>query len=346
MGKYHNLTWLIKPDFTTYLNLNRFYGMQDIDMIGLFGARGTGKSTALAIRGCSNFEDKDEQIAIIRRYKEQTQASKDYFNKVVADVHTKGICKGAYEYKVGKDTLGFGLTLSLYQNFKSGIDFSKVTTIVFEEYLKTKGSLQRYLKDEMSAVFELISTIVRTRNNYKIFFVSNNVDFFNPLFEFYNVPSFTSSYTDRNKGVYLELIPVNPKLLELEKETPLYKLTQGTAYHDYHYHNALLTSNKVKISVKDIKAVLLCRMVFNRITLNIYRDRNNCIFIEWRDKIIKDDLAYEIMKDNKYNYQYIKNFKESTLCRFIRVCYYHDDVYYNNQKAYEILEPFMELIKA
>ena len=242
MGKYHNLTWIIKTDFTTYLNLNRFYGMQDIDMIGLFGARGTGKSTALAIRGCSNFEDKDEQIAIVRRYKEQTQASKDYFNKVVADVHTKGICKGAYEYKVGKDTLGFGLTLSLYQNFKSGIDFSKVTTIVFEEYLKTKGSLQRYLKD--------------------------------------------------------------------------------------------------------IKAVLLCRMIFNRNTLNIYRDRNNCIFIEWRDKIIKDDLAYEIMKDNKYNYQYIKNFKESTLCRFIRVCYYHDDVLYNNQKAYEILEPFMELIKA
>ena len=108
----------------------------------------------------------------------------------------------------------------------------------------------KYLPDEIHAFFELVSTITRTRKNYKIIIIGNNADIFNIYFDYFKVPSFDGIYVDKTRGLYCELSKINPDLLKVEQETPLYKLVNGTPYGEYHYNNKPLTKNfdyKIKL---------------------------------------------------------------------------------------------------
>lgn len=335
----------IIEDYVLHYNINRLYSYGDIiSTFILIGGRGIGKSTGLGIKCIKNFRNKGEECAIIKRYVDETKEIKDYFDKIVNGIKIQGIAKGIFEYRLQGKRLGFGLALSKQQSFKSGINFDNVTTIIFEEAFLIRGSKVPYLQNEAMQLLELISTIVRKRKNYKVFIIGNNADIFNPYCEFFNVPTFKDYYIDRNRGLYVELAPTKKELLEVEKETPLYRLTKGTPYGDYHYNNSTLVTNKGNIIPKHYKSVLMYRLIFNNQTLNIYR-HELMLYVEWRDKPIKDNLAYIIMENNNYNYYYTKLFMSSDLAEFTRLCYYDNNIGYSDNKAIEIFATFMEVIK-
>lgn len=336
---------LITEDYVKYFNVNRLYSHQDLTTFVLIGGRGTGKTTGLLIKSLKNFRNNDEQVVYLRRYKSEIKKAKEVFNPIVAGVKTKGIGEGAFEYVINGKRLGYGLALSLQQTFKSGIDFTKVTTLIYDEAILQRGGTYRYLSNEIEFLLELISTIFRTRKNYKVFIIGNNADVFNPYFEYWNVPTFKGSWFDRVRGLYCELIPTKAELLEVEKETPLYRLTKGTNYGNYHYDNEVLATSKGKIAPKDYRAVLMFRLVFNKQTLNIYRQRGNTLYVEWKDKVINDSISFIILENNSQNYYYIKTFMQSDLCTLVRIWYYDNRVIYHNAKAIEIFSTFMEMIK-
>lgn len=76
------------------------------------------------------------------------------------------------------DILGFTFALSEQEHNKS-ISYPKVKTILFDEFI-TKGM---YLTDEFMAFMNTLSTIIRQRDNVKIFMCGNTVNKFNPYFE-------------------------------------------------------------------------------------------------------------------------------------------------------------------
>lgn len=335
----------IIEDYVHYYNVNRLYSYGDIiSFFILIGGRGIGKSTGLAIKCVKNFRNNNEECVVIRRYVDETKIIADYFSKVVCGISVKGIAKGAFEYKLQGKRLGFGLALSKQQSFKSGINFENVTTIIFEEAFLMKGSKVPYMQNEAEQFLELISTIVRTRKNYKVFIVGNNADIFNPYCEYFNVPTFKDYYINRERGLYVELAPTKEELLKVEQDTPLHKLTKGTSYGDYHYGNVVLTTTKGKIIPKHYKAILMFRLVVNNQTLNIYR-HELMLYVEWRDKAITDNMAYIIMENGNYNYYYTKMFMNSDLAEFTRLCYYDNNIGYSDNKAIEIFARIMEVIK-
>ena len=335
---------LITPDYKTYVNSNKWYSYDYCSMFIIYGGRGVGKTTSLAFHVVDNFVNKGEEFVYVRRYKTELKKAQGMLNPLYSGITIQGIGQGGFQWTNNGVRLGYGLALTAEQTFKSGVDFSKVTTLIFDEFTILRGGTYRYLDEEVKHFLELISTVFRTRTNYKIFLLGNNLDAFNPYSEYFNIPVFDEKYIDKERGLYCEFLKHNPNLLKKEQETPLYKLTKGTEYGDYHYENKVLVTKTGTIGVKDPNAKLLCRLVVNRVTLNIYRQNVDTMFVEFRDKVIKDDWSYIILENTKPNYLYVGMYRTSNVCKFIDICYFNDMVLYSCDRAISVFETFMEAV--
>ena len=338
----------IKENYDLFFNPNRLLSYLYIGFYILIGGRGIGKTTGLLILFFKRWLSNGEQFVLVRRYKNEIKKAKGCFDKIVSGVTIKNVGDGVYEFRYQNKVMGWGIALTIQQSVKSGINFEYVKYILYDEAVLKASATSRYLADEIHFLFELISTITRERDDYKVFIVGNNADIFNPYFEYFSIPTFDNVYIDKERGIYCELCPTKEELLEQEKKSPLYRATKNTSYGEYHYNNKVLVdSDDIKIGVKDYRDKLLFRLVFNNQTLNVYLRRDNelSLFIEWRDKVIDDSMTYKIMENNNPNYMYMKLYRTNDIKSLVDRAYYTKAVTYQNEKAYQIFKHFMEELK-
>lgn len=340
------LQLLIKPDYEKYVNVNRWFSYDNISTFIIVGGRGIGKTTGLGIHVLQDFISKGDEFVYVRRYIKELTKAKGFLAPIgTPEPKVIGLSTGAYMWTHNKERIGYGLALSSQQSFKSGFDFRKVKTLIFDEAILKRGGMYRYLDNEIEMLFELISTIFRDRTGYRIFILGNNADVFNPYWEYFKIPNFDRNFIDKERGLYCEKASNSPVLLEAEKKTPLYKLTQGTSYFKYHYENELLgQKNHIRIAPKPLKAVLLVRFVVNGYTLNIYRVKQEELFLEIREKVIKDDKSFTILDDMELNYYHVRELRKTDLFNFISHMFYLDGIVYENELAYAIMANVMDLL--
>lgn len=301
------------------------------------GGRGIGKTTGLLIQALRNC-NKDEQFIYLRRYKPELKefVDKKSLDKICDDIIYKGGENG-YTFLYKDTILGYGIALATALKYKSA-DFSKVTMIIYDESILDRGSTYHYLKNEVVAFLEFVSTVVRTRTNVKVFILGNNADIFNPYNAYFNVPIYDNIYT-RGKALYCELAKNSPKLLELEKKTGLYELIKGTAYGDYHYENKVLVTNNYEIATKPSSARILCRAIINGTTLNFYTynddKRELNIFVEFVGKVIEGDITFYLFDSGKVNYEYFGRFRNRYRAVFARLRCNHR-MKFDSDKAGEV----------
>lgn len=340
-----------KEDYETFLNPNRFYSYNDIHFFVLMGGRGMGKTTSFLIKCLKKSIFNNEKFVLVRRYKNETQKAKKVFDKISPNIKPQGIGEGGYEFireektednKTIKKSLGYLLTLSMQATFKSGVNFDDVTTIIFDEAILKPRGAYRYLHGEVEEFLELISTIVRLRKNYKVFILGNNLDYFNPYYEYFKVPRVKKQYIDRDRKLYIEEMENKEKFKQKQEDTPLHALIKGTAYGDYHDNNKVLSNYNGIIGVKSINATLYVRYIINDRTLNIYLQEGYKLFVELRNKIIKDNKSVVIYENSKPNYGQVKEYRNTELSKFIYNRFSHGKILYENETACELFNITIE----
>lgn len=166
----------------------------------IFGERSNGKTYALLKQGLADYLKDGSQVAYVRRWKEDVigrRASRLY-SSLVENGEVEKLSNGEYtgiHYWAGKfylcnyddagkaiygdtDIIAFPFALSDGEHDKS-TSFPKVKTIIFDEFLTNKT----YLVDEFVLFMNTISTIVRKRDNVKIYMLGNTVNKFCPYFK-------------------------------------------------------------------------------------------------------------------------------------------------------------------
>lgn len=182
MTKYYDLRNILKKD--------AHYNM-------IFGERSNGKTYACLLYGLERYCKYSEEMAIIRRWSEDITGKRAsvLFNALiennVIDKLTKHTWDNVYYY-AGKWYLCryegdkricdnkpfcYGFAISQYEHDKS-TSYPNVTTIIFDEFLTRNV----YLRDEFISFMNTISTIIRQRNNVKIFMLGNTVSKYCPYF--------------------------------------------------------------------------------------------------------------------------------------------------------------------
>lgn len=166
----------------------------------IFGERSNGKTYAVLKYGVENYIRTGKQIALVRRFIEDIRGKRGdvLFNALSANGEIEKMTKGRYTFikhvnrrfylayrdeDLGKDVcdstpLGYSFALNEMEHDKS-TSYPDITTIMFDEFL----TRQVYLKDEFVTFMNVISTIVRNRDDVKIFMLGNTVNKYCPYFD-------------------------------------------------------------------------------------------------------------------------------------------------------------------
>lgn len=183
--------------------LQKFYSLDNINSKDatynmIIGQRSNGKSYAALLQGLKNYARTGEQMALIRRYREDFIGKRGQvmfdalLNNDEVKKATKGMWSGIFyqssKWYFCKDIDGvllkadepfcYGFALSEMEHDKS-TSYPKITTIVFDEFISRVG----YLKDEFVIFCNVISTIIRHRTNVKIYMLGNTVNKYCPYFD-------------------------------------------------------------------------------------------------------------------------------------------------------------------
>ena len=184
----------------------KFYSLDNIltknaDYNIVFGERSNGKTYAALEYGIKQFVESgyQNQTAIIRRWKEDIKGKRaeTLYNALEANGRIAELTNGEYTevyyfngryYLSNYDSniqkhvphtkpLAFTFALSEMEHDKS-TSYPDITTVIFDEFLTRRY----YLPDEFILFMNVLSTIIRHRNNVKIFMLGNTVNKYCPYF--------------------------------------------------------------------------------------------------------------------------------------------------------------------
>ena len=163
----------------------------------VIGQRGNGKTYAVLKYGVERYiegyrEGKTEQLAIIRRYAEHFKGKRasTLFDNLVANGEIEKLSGGLFtgvQYRsnawyltyrdednnVVPDSVPFAYAFALTQvESDKSSSYPNVTTVLFDEFLSRSG----YLVDEFNLFQNTLSTIIRNKDNVRVFMCGNTVD--------------------------------------------------------------------------------------------------------------------------------------------------------------------------
>lgn len=183
----------------------KFYDIKHIDKKNatynvIFGERSNGKTYATLKKGLEQYWKDGSQVAYVRRWKEDItgRRAQRLYSGLNENGEIERITKGkftAVHYYAGRfylcnyddkgkaiygdsDVIGFTFALSDSEHDKS-TSFPNVNIIIFDEFLTNR----LYLNDEFVLFMNVVSTIVRKRDNVKIYMLGNTVNKFCPYFK-------------------------------------------------------------------------------------------------------------------------------------------------------------------
>ena len=189
----------------------KFYSLDNILSKGalynvIFGERSNGKTYAVLKLIIQNYAKKKGQGAVIRRWDEDIKGAKgdQIFAPLVDNGEIKKATRGKYDHvlhrgakfyfarwemrqtKTGAEKMTevadenpfcFAFALNLEEHYKS-TSYPKITTILFDEFLTRK----QYLIDEFITFQNVLSTIIRLRDDVTVFLCGNTINRYCPYF--------------------------------------------------------------------------------------------------------------------------------------------------------------------
>lgn len=180
-----------------YYSLDRILA-KNCDYNFIFSGRGPGKSTAMVNHLIDEFFQNDAEFVRIGRYDWEVSRTLmsnwfntvnyrkliDYTNNDEVLVKFEGGQWRLYEDAKHYRTMGYMVTLNNQDVFKS-VSYDGVTNIVYEEFAMLNQ--RDYMVGEVEAYLSAVSTIARSRQNVKAWFIGNTLDKHNPFFELFGI---------------------------------------------------------------------------------------------------------------------------------------------------------------
>lgn len=186
-------------------DVGEFYSTDEIDSYHahynvIFGKRSNGKTYSILKKIVKNYWEKGKQGAYVRRYRDDFKGKRGdvLFDALVADSVIEKITDGKwtsvryysgrwylskYDEESGRmipdsEPFCYAFSLASMEHDKS-TSYPNITTVFFDEFISRIG----YLPNEFVLFMNVLSTIIRQRNDVTIYMGGNTVNKYCPYFQ-------------------------------------------------------------------------------------------------------------------------------------------------------------------
>lgn len=342
----------------------------------IFGERSNGKTYCLLKKGLTNYFKDGSQLAYVRRWKEDITGRRaarlfsglNENNEVekLSDGKFKGVHYYAGKFylcnysETGKpiysdlDIIGFTFALSDGEHDKS-TSFPNVTTVIFDEFLTNR----LYLQDEFVLFMNTVSTIVRRRDNVKIYMLGNTVNKYCPYFQemgLTHIQKMTQGkidvyhYGESKLTVAVEYC--TSQKIKGNEETnkyfafnnPKLEMITGGAWELNLYPHL-----PVKYTPDNVLLMFFIEFSDNIYQCNVIDIEDNIfIYIHLKTTPIKnidDDLIYSLEHNFKSNYNRSVYKPTNKIQNKIALLFKTDKVFYQNNDVGDAVSNYLKIVK-
>ena len=319
----------------------------------VMGERGNGKSYDAKKRMIKNFINKKEQSIYIRRRQTDIDEVKEVFFSDIKEEFPNLEFKidGKYGLINGeKAIIFFALSTSLK---KKSSPFPNVTLMVFDEYIEPSFKFPNYLKNDMFYLFELINTVVRSRNNWKLLLIGNTISFVNPFFTMYGIEikdteqRFHKFEKDKDDGSYLITVELTdtPDFQKEYSKTKFAKLIKNTSYGGYAMKGKGYEDDQSFI-LKERRGqhIFICSLVYEQIEVGLWFNEQAHIYCD--DKIDNNSKKrYAVLNEDMRDYlQHIKIEENKWRTKQIKSAYQNGEMYFKNQEIKKFMQKVIKYL--
>lgn len=334
----------------------------------IIGERSNGKTFSVLSEILENYLKKHEQGAVIRRWEDdfKRQRGQQMFSALVNEGKLKDTIWDGIAYRSGKwflyrydeeldkkvmdrDPFCFAFALTTTEHDKS-TSYMGVTTILFDEFL----TRQSYLPDEFVLFMNTISTIVRFRDDVKIYMCANTVNKSAPYFKEMGLEHVAKmeqgkidiyTYGESNLKVAVEYCKPAQQSKPSDKyfafDNPKLQMITGGAWEVAVYPHL-----PIKYKPKDVRYRYFIMWENDILECDIVRvDKVIFTYIHRKTTPIKDedqDLIFTPISDPRKNWRRRICVPQDDKGRRIWQYFVEDRVYYQDNEVGEIVRNYLQ----
>ena len=302
--------------------------------------RGGGKTYSSKRLAIKRYLEKGEEFVYLRRYKTELKGDnlKKWFDDISQEFPNVEFTVKGNNFIINGKTAGYALALSQQVQIRS-TPFPNVTLVIFDEFiLDDRGTNLKYLNNEVKTFLEVISTIVRSRDNVRILCCANSISYVNPYFDYWKIridPTdkkefYFSPITDQ---VIVQLFD-SEVFTEEMVETRFGKLIQGTAYGEYAINNEVLLDNQeflMKTKPEDSNFIFAIK--YDGETYGVWYSQEWSLYHINQQYNPKSKNIFAITnEDQTYEMTTLKSLKKSQFFITMRMYYDKGLIFYSTQE--------------
>lgn len=299
--------------------------------------RGGGKTYAGKKLAIKSFLKDGSQWIYLRRFK--TELKGDNVAKWFDDIRDefpghKLEVKGNTFYINGKQA-GFAVALTQQVQIRS-TPYPNVRLIIFDEFVLDERKTLKYLKDEVTTFLEIISTVVRSRDDVRVYCCANSISYINPYFDYWRIrvnPQDKKNFyfSPHNDQVVVELYS-NKEFTDKMNQTRFGRLIANTDYGNYAVLNeVLLDSDEFLMFKKPKDSEFVCSFKYDDKVIGCWFSHTEQIY-HFNNQIDPyNKLKISVTTDDHcYNYNTLKSLKSEGYFKSILdyysvgMCFYKD----------------------
>lgn len=338
------------------------------------GERSNGKTYAVLKYAIDDyFNGSGGELALVRRWDEDIRPNKanQMFNAHIENDVIAELSEGEYTgitYSAGKfyfcnydeddgrpiyndnDVFGYTFAVSQGEHYKS-LSYPNINTILFDEFM-TKGTT---LKDEFTLFMNIVSTIVRRRDNVKIFMLGNTVNKYSPYFKEMGLTNMSDmiqgtidlyTYGDSELSVAVEYPKSNGESKPSDKyfafDNPKLKMiTSGAWELDIYPHLP------VKYVPKDVELTYFIKFDDSVFQCEIIEAEGELFtYIHEKTTPIKnenEDIVYSLEYSHRHNYSRSIYKATHRFGKIIASFFHTDKVFYQDNHVGNAISNYLEL---
>ena len=337
----------------------------------VYGERSNGKTYSALSYALDNFLKSGEQFAYVRRWGEDirkkqlsqlfaahsengeiAKLSKNEWSGVDYTGNKFRLTKTDEDTKlvISEEVMGYAFDLNSMEHYKS-ISFPKITTIIFDEFLSRNG----YLPNEFILFTNVISTIVRQRNNVKIIMLGNTVNKSCPYFTEMGlnhvkdqVPGTVDVYHYGSSGLEVVAEYCSPSAKRGGKKSDVYfafdnpelqMITQGT------WEIAIYPHKPCHFRPCDIEVIFFIEFEDDILQCEcVVVDSGPFIFVHRKTGLIKHpdtDIVYTTRPSERWNWKMCLTHQTDKFSRKIMRFFQENRVFYADNEVGEVVRNYL-----
>jgi len=353
----------------------RYYDLKAIkkynaDYNLIIGERSNGKTYALLKESIKNFIENGKETAYIRRWKDDIigKRADNVFSSLVENMEVEKLTNGKYENvvfsrgawyltkfdaekkKMIANTNPFcrAFSLSDVEHDKS-TSYPNINLIVFDEFI----TRMYYLPDEFVIFMNVLSTIIRDKNDVKIYMLANTVNKFCPYFDEMGLVNIT---TQQQGTIDLYSMGENLKIAveycgnKLIKKSNKYfafnnphlqMITNGSWEIDLYKH----LPQGTKIKPKEILYTFYIKFGLKTIGCDVVlKDKNIFVFCRYQTKPISNSIIYTPEYTIDMNTRKSFFIPIDKIDKFVRDLYNANRFFYQSNDIGEIVNNYVKQV--